>query len=72
MQLPYSLGIGKKQAPDDLLFDGFLDFVRLSNQADIFFHEEAGFGLAVNISPIIAHINIRLDFPVRFVGKKGR
>ena len=25
----------------------------------------------VNISPIIAHINIRLDFPVRFVGKKG-
>lgn len=63
--------IGKKQAPDDLIFNGFLDFVRLPDQADIFFHEEANSGFVVNISPIIAHINIRLDFPVRFVGKKG-
>ncbi|WP_354831296.1 hypothetical protein ABGM91_08235 [Akkermansia muciniphila] len=63
--------IGKKQAPDDLLFDGFLDFVRIPDQTDIFLHEEAGFGLAVNINPIIIHINIRFYFPVRFVGKKG-
>ena len=62
--------IGKKQATDDLLFNGFLDFGRIPDQADIFFHEEAYPGFAVDIFHI-PHINIRFDFPVRFVGKEG-